>query len=153
MVTTTRPQPTVQFMLELAGALNDAGEPVALNQARMVRIADAYDLSGARVAVLPNMVLATGGRGASTALDLTHLQLSTNRIDQTAAIAALARDAEHAAVDPDDGLRRLDEIAVTAPPLRHGRRDRRPHGAHDRARADPPADARSRARRRRSSAR
>ena len=85
----------------------------------MVRTADAYDLSGARVAVLPNMVLATGGRGDSTALDLTHLQLSTNRIDQTAAIAALAHDAEHAEVEPDDGLRRLDEIASM--PHRFGR--------------------------------
>ena len=99
-------------MLELAGALNDAGEPVALNQARMERIAAAYDVTHARVAVLPNMVLAAGGRGAPTALELTHLQLSTNRLDKTAAIDNLARDAERAAIDPEDGLRRLDEIAA-----------------------------------------
>ena len=106
-------------MLELAAALNDAGEPVALNQARMERIAAAYDVTDARVAVLPNLVLAAGGRGSPTALELTHLQLSTNRLDKTAAIAALARDAERAAIDPDDGLRRLDEIAAMQPPLRH----------------------------------
>ena len=102
----------VQFMLELAAALNDAGESVALNQARMERIAAAYGVTDARLAVLPNMVLAAGGRGAATALDLTHLQLSDNRLDQTAAIAGLARDAERAAIEPEDGLRRLDEIAA-----------------------------------------
>jgi uncharacterized membrane protein YjjP (DUF1212 family) len=110
-VTSTRAQPTVRFMLELAGALNDAGEPVALNQARMQRIADAYDVGHARVAVLPNLVLATGGRGDPTELDLSRLELSTNRHDRTAAIAGLAREAERAAIDPDAGLRRLDEIA------------------------------------------
>ena len=111
-MTTTRSELTVQFMLELAGALNDAGEPVALNQARMERIAAAYDVTDARVAVLPNMVLAAGGRGSPTALELTHLRLSANRLDKTAAIDALARDAERAAIDPEDGLRRLDEIAA-----------------------------------------
>ena len=78
----------------------------------MGRIAAAYDVTNARVAVLPNMVLAAGGRGAPTALELTHLQLSANRLDKTAAIDLLARDAERGAVDPEDGLRRLDEIAT-----------------------------------------
>lgn len=108
----SRSELTVQFMLELAGALNDAGEPVALNQARMERIAAAYDITHARVAVLPNMVLAAGGRGAPTALELTHLRLSTNRLDTTAAVDTLAREAERGAIDPEDGLRRLDEIAA-----------------------------------------
>src|SRR6188768_343336 len=98
-------------MLELAGALNDAGEPVALNQARMERIAAAYDVPHARVAVLPNMVLAAGGRGSPTALELRHTRLLANRLDRTAAIDALASEAERAAIDPEDGLRRLDEIA------------------------------------------
>jgi len=62
--------------------------------------------------VLPNLVLGAGGRGSPTALDLSHLQLSTNRLDRTAAVAALARDAERAAIDPEDGLRRLDQIAA-----------------------------------------
>jgi uncharacterized membrane protein YjjB (DUF3815 family) len=62
--------------------------------------------------VLPNLILAAGGRGAPTTLDLTHLQLSTNRLDKTAAIAALARDAERGAIDPGDGLRQLDRIAA-----------------------------------------
>ena len=111
-MTTPRSELTVQFMLELAGALNDAGEPVALNQARMERIAAAYAVTHARVAVLPNMVLAAGDRGAPTALELTDLHVSINRLDKTAAIDTLADDAERAAIDPEAGLRRLDEIAT-----------------------------------------
>ena len=110
-MTTPRSEFTVQFLLELAGALNDAGEPVALNQARMERIAAAYDVADARVAVLPNLVLAAAGRGSPTALELRHPRLLVNRLDRTAAIDKLADDAERAAVDPEQGLRRLDEIA------------------------------------------
>ena len=111
-VVATRSLPIVQFMLELAAALNRAGESVALNQARMQRVAKAYDVTGARVAVLPNMVLAAGGRGVPAALEFSHLDPTGHRLDQTAAIADLASQAERAAIDPDDGLRRLDEIAV-----------------------------------------
>ena len=99
-------------MLELAAALNRAGESVALNQARIERVAKAYDVADARVAVLPNMVLAAGGRGVPAALEFSHLDPTGHRLDQTAAIADLASQAERAAIDPDDGLRRLDEIAV-----------------------------------------
>ena len=137
-------------MLELAGALNDAGEPVALNQARMERIAAAYDVTDARVAVLPNMVLAAGGRGAPTALDFDapatrRPTASTGRPRST----ALARDAERAAIDPEDGLRRLDEIAA----MRHRFGTLGVIGGHmvltHRARADPAADAGGAGRRRR----
>jgi uncharacterized membrane protein YjjP (DUF1212 family) len=97
-------------MLELAAALNRADESVALNQARMERISNAYGVTDARVAVMPNMVLAAGGRGIPAALEFSREQPFGNRLDQTAAIADLARDAEHAAIDPDDGRHRLDEI-------------------------------------------
>jgi hypothetical protein len=59
---------------------------------------------------MPNMVLAAGGRGIPAALEFSRELRFGNRLDQTAAIADLARDAEHASIDPDDGLRRLDEI-------------------------------------------
>ena len=111
-------QPAVQFMLELAAALNRAGEPVALNQASMERIARAYGVEDARVAVLPDMVLAAGGRGTPAALDFAHLDAYGHRLDRTAAIAALQREAEEGAVDPEEGLRRLDAIA--AQPHRFG---------------------------------
>lgn len=79
----------VQFMLELAAALNRAG---------------------ARVAVLPDVVLAAGGRGTPTALDFAHFDSSSHRLDRTAAIAGRQDETEHGAVDPEEGLRRLGEI-------------------------------------------
>jgi uncharacterized membrane protein YjjP (DUF1212 family) len=79
-------------MLEPAAALNRAGESVALNQARMERISNAYGVTDARVAVMPNMVLAAGGRGIPAALEFSRAQPFGNRLDQTAAIADLARD-------------------------------------------------------------
>jgi uncharacterized membrane protein YjjP (DUF1212 family) len=98
-------------MLELAAALNRVGESVALNQARMERIAAAYKVTDARVAVLPNMVLAAGGRGIPAAFEFARLDAAGSRLDQTAAIADLADAAERAAVEPEEGLRQLREIA------------------------------------------
>lgn len=103
---------TVQFILELAAALNLVGESVAINQARTERIAAAYGVSDARVAVLPNLVLAAGGRGHPAAIELSHVDALFLRLDRTAAIADLAEAAEHGAVDPEAGRRRLDEIAT-----------------------------------------
>src|SRR5262245_45775146 len=97
-------------MLELAAALNRAGESVALNQRRIERVAKAYDSTDARVAVLPNMVLAAGGRGIPAAFEMAPLDPAGHRLDQTAAVADLAEAAEHAAVEPDDGIARIHEI-------------------------------------------
>jgi len=110
-VITTEREPAVQFILELAAALNLVGESVAINQARTERIAAAYGISDARVAVLPNLVLAAGGRGRPTVIEFARLDPLYLRLDRTAAIADLADAAERGEVDPEDGLRRLDEIA------------------------------------------
>ena len=111
-MTTTEREPAVQFILELAAALNLVGESVAINQARTQRIAAAYGISSARVAVLPNLVLAAGGRGQPTVLEFARLDPLYLRLDRTAAIADLADAAERGEVDPEDGMRRLDEIAT-----------------------------------------
>lgn len=102
----------MQFILELSAALNRAGEPVALNQAKVERIAAAYGVTDARVAVLPDMVLAAGGRGTRASSEFAHAPSTGERLDRTAAIADLAREAEHGAVEPEAGLRRLDEIGT-----------------------------------------
>jgi uncharacterized membrane protein YjjP (DUF1212 family) len=111
-VVTTRSEPAVQFIVELAAALNEAGESVTLNQRRMDRIAAAYGVSDARVAVMPNMVLAAGGHGAASLARGAATADPITRLDRTGAIADLAETAERAAVKPDAGLRRLDEIAA-----------------------------------------
>ena len=85
---------------------------MAINQARTERIAAVYGVSDARVAVLPNLVLAAGGRGRPAAIEFARLQVLGLRLDRTAAISDLAREAEHGLVDPEDGIRRLEEIAA-----------------------------------------
>jgi uncharacterized membrane protein YjjP (DUF1212 family) len=112
VATTTRSEPAVQFIVELAAALNEAGESVTLNQRRMDRIAAAYGVSDARVAVMPNMVLAAGGRDAAVLARGAATQDAIQRLDRTGAIADLAEAAERGAIEPDDGLRRLDQIAA-----------------------------------------
>jgi uncharacterized membrane protein YjjP (DUF1212 family) len=107
----SEPEPAVQFMLELAAAMNLAGEAVAMNQARTQRIAAAYHVRDARVAVLPNLVLGAGGRGQPTAFELARVQPLGLRLDRTAAVAELARAAERAEVEPVAGLHRLHAIA------------------------------------------
>ena len=109
---TSKREPTVQFILELAAALNQLGESVAINQARSARIAAVYGVSDARVAVLPNLVLAAGGRGRPTVIEFARLDPLGLRLDRTAAVADLAEEAEHARVEPGEGLLRLEAIAT-----------------------------------------
>jgi uncharacterized membrane protein YjjP (DUF1212 family) len=111
-VAVTRSEPAVQFIVELSAALNEAGESVTLNQRRMDRIAAAYGVSDARIAVLPNMVLAAGGHNPTTLARGAVYADPIQRLDRTGAVADLADVAENAAIEPDEGLRRLDEIAA-----------------------------------------
>jgi uncharacterized membrane protein YjjP (DUF1212 family) len=112
VVASTGSEPAVQFIVELAAALNEAGESVTLNQRRMDRIAAAYGVSDARVAVMPNMVLAAGGHGAASLARGAATKDPIQRLDRTGAVADLAETAERGAVAPDEGLQRLDEIAA-----------------------------------------
>ena len=73
---------------------------MAINQARTERIAAVYGVSDARVAVLPNLVLAAGGRGRPAAIEFARVQLLGLRLDRTAAIADLAREAERGGWTP-----------------------------------------------------
>ena len=52
------PDQSVSFIVELSAALDQAGEAVSLNQRRVERIAAAYGVQDAHVAVLPNLVIA-----------------------------------------------------------------------------------------------
>ena len=111
-VVATQSESPVEFIVELAAALNEAGESVTLNQRRMDRIAAAYGVSDARIAVMPNMVLAAGGHGATTLAHGAATQDAITRLDRTGAIADLADSAEHAAVDAERRPAALDEIAA-----------------------------------------
>jgi uncharacterized membrane protein YjjP (DUF1212 family) len=98
------------FVVELGAAMNAAGEPAYTVQERLTRVAHAYDARGARVSAFPTYLIVTMGRGRPATLELTSVA-ATPRLDQISAVDRLVHQAEHGAVRPSDGLRRLDEIA------------------------------------------
>jgi uncharacterized membrane protein YjjP (DUF1212 family) len=106
---------TVQFVVELAEALTRAGTPEGLVQPRAARIATVYGVTDAHVVVLPNFTLAAQGRGEPVALDSTGPSDADLRLDQMAAVERVARLADTGAVQPEEGLRELDDAKA----LRH----------------------------------
>jgi hypothetical protein len=102
-VSTSEREAPVLFTLELATVLNLVGESVPINQARTERLATVYGISDARVAVLPNLVLATGGRGRGTRITLGRWDPLFLRLDRTAAIAVLGEAAGRGRVDAVEG--------------------------------------------------
>ena len=83
-------------------------------QERLTRIAAAYGMQGARITAFPTSLLVSLGGGEATALELT-TPVTAVRLDQIAVLHRLADDAEHARVEPADGLARLEEIRELAP--------------------------------------
>jgi uncharacterized membrane protein YjjP (DUF1212 family) len=83
-------------------------------QERLTRIAAAYGMQAARISAFPTSLLVSLGGGEATALELT-TPVTAVRLDQIAVLHRLADDAEHARVEPADGLARLDEIRELPP--------------------------------------
>jgi uncharacterized membrane protein YjjP (DUF1212 family) len=102
----------VPFLVQLAEALTQAGEPEGLVQPRVAQMAAAYGVPAARVVVLPKLTLAAAGPGEPVALDATSPTESDLRLDQMAAVSGVARLADTASVDPDDGMRALDDAGA-----------------------------------------
>jgi uncharacterized membrane protein YjjP (DUF1212 family) len=96
--------------VQLGAAMNAASEPVYAVQQRLARVAAAYGAAGARISAFPTWLIITLGTGESATLEPTTPLAGTPRLDQIAALHLLINDAEHAAVTPAEGLRRLDEI-------------------------------------------
>ena len=101
-------------MVRLGAALNAVGEPVYVIQERLTRIAAAYGMQTARITAFPTSLLVSLGGGEATALELT-TPVTAVRLDQIAVLHRLADDAEHARVEPAEGLVRLDEIRELEP--------------------------------------
>jgi len=100
--------------VRLGAALNAVGEPVYVIQERLARIAAAYGVQTTRITAFPTSLLVSLGGGEATALELT-TPATAVRLDQIAVLHRLADDAEHARVEPADGLARLAEIRELPP--------------------------------------
>jgi uncharacterized membrane protein YjjP (DUF1212 family) len=97
------------FLVQLGAAMNAAGAPVQSVQDRLTRAATAYGAESARISAFPTYMMVTIASGEPVALELT-TSLAPSRLDQISALERLAKDAEHAGVEPAMGIKRLDEI-------------------------------------------
>ena len=108
-----------RFLLYLGSALTAAGEAVNEIQERVHRVAVAYGAPNAVVSVLPTFVTVSLGPGQRAEVESTKPLRGLLRLDQTAALYDLLKQAERAEVSPTDGVRQVHEI-VGMPP-RFGR--------------------------------
>lgn len=92
--------------------MNASGQPSDVVQDRLTRIARASGSSAIRVSAFPTYLMVTMGQGEPATLELTTPLARSRRLDQIAAIDALARDAASGDVTPTDGLDRLEEVRV-----------------------------------------
>ncbi|HEY2055018.1 MAG TPA: threonine/serine exporter family protein [Solirubrobacterales bacterium] len=107
-----------RLLVALGAAMNAAGEAVNEIEERLRRVAAAYGAPAARVMVLPTFLAITLGPGETAALEGTREFGRTFRLDQTAALFDLIKDAERAAVDPSEGIARLERIVASEPRFR-----------------------------------
>jgi uncharacterized membrane protein YjjP (DUF1212 family) len=104
-----------EFLVRLGAAMNAADEPVYAVQQALRRVAAAYGMRDARISAFPTSLLVSLGGGESATLELTTPLASGPRLDQIAALHRLISEAERGAVQPAEGLRRLDEIRDSVP--------------------------------------
>jgi uncharacterized membrane protein YjjP (DUF1212 family) len=106
------PHTLLEFMSQLGLAMTAAGQPVGASNTSLTKIAMAYGVE-AQVSIVPNtLFVKLGGRESST-LDLASGLNRSLRLDQTAEVFDLARQAEQAEISPAQGLRRLKEVERT----------------------------------------
>jgi uncharacterized membrane protein YjjP (DUF1212 family) len=104
------PRELTTFIVQLGAAMNAVSEPVYSIEQRLTRVAAAYGADTARFNAFPTSLIMTLGSGESATLEPTTPLVGTPRLDQIAALHLLIHDAEHAAVTPAQGLRRLAEV-------------------------------------------
>ena len=98
------------FLASLGAALGAIGETVDEVERRLAAIAGAYGLPDARFSVFPTSLLLTLGQGRAATIEPTTRLSAIPRLDQIAAVHALAEQAEDGLIVPAEGLVRLDEI-------------------------------------------
>jgi uncharacterized membrane protein YjjP (DUF1212 family) len=103
------------LILRLGIAMNFAGDAVSAVQERLQRIAAAYGLADARIVVLPSTLLVSMDAAGVARLESRPPSQPALRLDQTAALYELVDQAERGALDPEDGLRRLDGVLDMPP--------------------------------------
>src|ERR1044071_2370982 len=110
-----REQELLQFLLYLGSALTAAGEAVNQIQDHLVDVSAAYGAPHARVAVLPTYLEIALGPGLAATLEPTRQLRGALRLDQTAAVYEVLREAKHGDMPLAEGSRRILEIVEMRP--------------------------------------
>jgi uncharacterized membrane protein YjjP (DUF1212 family) len=97
-------------MSEVGAAMNGAGDAVTFIRRALQRIGQAYGLRNVGVFVVPTLLLIRYGDDSSTFVDLSSRIPSGLRLDQTAELYELIRDAQAAQCSPAEGTVRLRRI-------------------------------------------
>ncbi len=103
-----------RFLLGLAEGMNAAAESVDQIRTDMTRVARAYGRDDIDFVVLPTVILVETGTGEAGRVAIRSVSASF-RFDQIAALYGLLGEAKEAAVDPADGIDRLNEIGRMRP--------------------------------------
>ncbi|GAA2852681.1 hypothetical protein Acy02nite_51550 [Actinoplanes cyaneus] len=107
-----------QFLLYLGSALTAAGEAVNRIEERLLKVAAAYGAPHTRVSVLPTYLVVSLEPGQPATLEPTRQLRGGLRLDQTALVYDVLRDAERAALTPAAGIEQV--LAAVGMPPRFG---------------------------------
>jgi uncharacterized membrane protein YjjP (DUF1212 family) len=105
----------LRFLLFLGSGMTAAGEAVNEIQDHLMEVAAAYGAPSARVAVLPTYLEIALEPGRAATLEPTRQLRGALRLDQTAALYKLLREAKTGKLPPEEGSKRVLEIVEMRP--------------------------------------
>jgi uncharacterized membrane protein YjjP (DUF1212 family) len=103
------------FLVGLGSAMTAAGDSVDDVELHLQRVAAAYGAADATITVLPTFLVLALGPGDTTSIERTRSSDGATRLDQTAALFELVKQAERRDFEPGEGLGRLATIARSTP--------------------------------------
>ena len=106
-----------QFLLGLAQGMNASAESVDRIRDTIAEVATASGGDGADFVVLPTIIIVETGDAEEQRVAFRSATNAPFRFDQIAALYDLIAQAKTGAVDPLDGIRRLNEIGAMRPRL------------------------------------
>lgn len=104
-----------RFLVGLGSAMTAAGDSVDDVELRLRQVAGAYGATDATITVLPTFLVLALGPGDTTSIERTRSLDGQLRLDQTAALFELVKQAELREFEPREGLSRLAAITESTP--------------------------------------
>ncbi|WP_182113307.1 MULTISPECIES: threonine/serine exporter family protein [unclassified Actinotalea] len=105
----------VRFLLDLGGALLDAGAPVVQVEDTLRRVAQVNGAGGVQTVVLPTALVVSLPGGGDTHTAAAGAGSRALRLDQVHGVLEVAQDAEHRRVSAREGIVRIATTLASAP--------------------------------------